>query len=101
MEVIIIWLAVATVAAYYANQKGRSAVGWFLIGILVSGVALLALWLLPPLGFDDAKSQEIAKKFGVSSRYRKCPECAEVVNLEAVKCKHCHSSLPPAEPSAT
>ncbi|WP_409567677.1 DUF2628 domain-containing protein [Rugamonas sp. DEMB1] len=32
-----------------------------------------------------------------SSPYRKCPFCAEDVRREAVKCKHCHSDLPPIQ----
>lgn len=94
MEYLIIWLAIAGVCAYLASQKGRSALGWFVIGFLLSFVALIILWVLPSVGFDDAKSQEIARKFGVSSLYRKCPECAELVQREAAKCKHCQAVLP-------
>lgn len=65
-----------------------------MIGFLLSFIALIILWVLPSVGFDDAKSQEIARKFGVSSLYRKCPECAELVQREAVKCKHCQAVLP-------
>jgi hypothetical protein len=94
MEYLIIWLAIAGACAYFASQKGRSALGWFVIGFLLSFIALIILWVLPSVGFDDAKSQEIARKFGVSSLYRKCPECAELVQREAAKCKHCQAALP-------
>jgi hypothetical protein len=94
MEYLIIWIAVAALSGYYANQKGRSAVSWAILGFFISALALLILWLLPPLGVDDEKSREIARKFGVSARYRKCPSCAELVQKEAIKCKHCHTDLP-------
>lgn len=94
MEYLIIWIAIAAISGYFAKQKGRSVVSWVILGFFFSAFALIALWLLPSLGIDDEKSREIAKKFGVSARYRKCPECAELIQKEAVKCKHCHTSLP-------
>lgn len=94
MEYLILWLVIATLCGYYAKQKGRSFVGWFILGFLLSLIALAILWFLPETGFDDAKSQDIARKFGVSSRYRKCPSCAELVQREALKCKHCQTDLP-------
>jgi hypothetical protein len=95
MELLFLWIAVAAITAYLAHKKGRSAGAWFALGFLFSFFALIAVWMVAPLGFDDAKSQEIARKFGVSSRYRKCPSCAEIVRREAVKCKHCTSDLEP------
>lgn len=97
MELLIVWLAVAAVTAYFANQKGRSAAAWFILGFLFSVFALIAIWLVNPIGVDEKKSVEIAKKFGVSSLYRKCPFCAEVVQREAIKCKHCMSDLEPVK----
>ena len=45
MEYLIIWLAIAGACAYFANQKGRSALGWFVIGFLLSFIALIILWV--------------------------------------------------------
>ncbi|MFG0409480.1 hypothetical protein [Pseudomonas sp. FYR_11] len=61
MEIVIVWLAVAAVTAYFAKQKGRSAGAWFALGFLFSIFALIAIWLVNPIGVDDAKSIEIAK----------------------------------------
>ena len=94
MEYLIIWIAVAAFSGYYASQKGRDVVSWVVLGFFLSVFALIALWFLPPMGIDDKKSQDIARKFGVSARYRKCPSCAELVQKEAVKCKHCQADLP-------
>ena len=97
MELFIIWLALAGVTAYFAKQKGRDPVGWFILGFIFPAVGLIAVWLVNPLGVDEQKSLEIARKFGVSSLYRKCPFCAEVVQKEAVKCKHCQSDIEPVK----
>ncbi|SEM49296.1 hypothetical protein SAMN04487857_102271 [Pseudomonas sp. ok272] len=93
MEYLIIWIAVAVLSGYYANQKGRNVVSWVVLGFFLSVFALIALWFLPPLGIADKRS-DIARKLDMSGRYRKCPSCAELVENEAIKCKHCHVDLP-------
>lgn len=91
----LLWIAFAGLAAYGAAQKGRSVVWWFLLALLFPILAHVVLWVLNPIGIDDQKSREIASKFGVSARYRKCPACAEVVLKEAVKCRFCQTDLGP------
>jgi hypothetical protein len=66
--------------------------GWTLLGWVG---ALVWSLLSRPQQATDAQSQAIAEKYGVSAKYRKCPECAEVVLKEARKCKHCQSELEP------
>lgn len=76
MELVLIWCLFGIVAAVIANTKGRSGCGWFLLGMLFGPFALV-IALLP------------------SMAQRECPYCAERVREEAIKCKHCGSSLPP------
>lgn|SRR5690606_27202380 len=66
--------------------------GWTLLGWVG---ALVWSLLSKPQQATDAQSQAIAEKYGVSAKYRKCPECAELVLKEAKKCKHCQSELEP------
>lgn len=62
-----------------------------------------ALWLTafacPVVAFLAAlmsrSEEQQATQTGEYGAYRKCPFCAEPVRKEAVKCKHCHSDLPP------
>lgn len=95
MEYLVIWIAVAVCAAWYAHQKGRSPAVWLIVGLFFSVFALFLLWFLNPVGIDDVKSQAIARKFGVSALYRKCPECAELIQREARKCRFCQAPLDP------
>lgn len=45
--IVIFWLAIGSLCAYVASQKGRSALNWFLLGILFDILALVALAALP------------------------------------------------------
>lgn len=47
MELVFIWVAFGVVTAIAASQRGRSAVGWFLLGILFSFFALIVVLILP------------------------------------------------------
>jgi len=64
------------------------------LALLVPVVALVVVLL--------AKSgQQIAAETRQFGEYKKCPFCAEPVRLEAVKCRHCGSTLEPDEPGDT
>lgn len=54
MEVIIIWLAFAIITAFAASARGRSAVGWFFLGLLFSALALILVLVMPNLSEQDA-----------------------------------------------
>jgi hypothetical protein len=92
MEYFFIWVASATLAAFIAGRKGRGVYSWFVLGILFSFLAIAVLVLLPSID-EEADDMAHARKYGESDRYKKCPSCAEAVRKEAIKCKHCQSSL--------
>jgi hypothetical protein len=60
-------------AGLIANNRGANPIVWFLLG-----------FFLGPFGM-------LASLF--SDRHRRCPECAEMVRVDAIKCKHCGASL--------
>jgi len=47
MEVLFIWVLIAVACGWVAEQRGRSYVNWFLLGLLFGVFALLVLVLVP------------------------------------------------------
>ena len=53
----IILLIISSLTAYYAEKKGRSPLGWFILGILFSILAPLILYFLPSLKKESENNQ--------------------------------------------
>ena len=92
--IIILWVLCGIITAVIASEKGHNGCGWLLIGCLlgVFGV-VLAIVVSPNVEMIEAK--KLAK-----GANKKCPSCAELVKVEAVKCRHCGEELEwqPEEP---
>ena len=80
------------IAAGIAQEKGRNAFGWFILGLAVNFLAILFVSIAPT---NQEKLDE--KEISEGTRKR-CPECDEVVRLKAKKCRYCHSTLEVKEP---
>ena len=78
LSLIIVSVVFAAVTAIIAYGKGRSAIGWFIAGLLVGPFALVVA-LLPAVPKDG--------------RYRLCPACSEVVPESATLCRYCNTQL--------
>ncbi len=81
---IIGWIILSILCGVYANSKGKSFFGYF----------LLAIFLSPLIGFIAALIAKEDSKFvesaAISSgKNKKCPDCAELIKSEANVCKHC------------
>lgn len=90
MEIFLIWIGLTGLVVYFAQQKGLDSVIMFFVSLFLSPIVggLIVL-------FSDDKSNEIDIQFG---RSKKCQFCAEVINAEAIKCKHCGEIQPNKKP---
>ena len=76
--VMVIAVMCAVISTALAQQRGRSAVGWAMAGLL-----------LGPLGFVVGLLPTLE-----GGAWRRCPSCAELVRREAVRCRFCGEALP-------
>jgi len=89
MEIAFLWFAFSMLAGWIAEQKGRSGVGFFFLSIILT--PLIGLIAAAVISKNEAALADVALRDG---KMRRCPACAELVLIEAIKCKHCGSPLP-------
>ncbi|WP_082750952.1 zinc ribbon domain-containing protein [Blastomonas sp. CCH1-A6] len=88
MEIaIIVWLLCGIASANIASNKGRSSGKGFILGFVLGPLGVLIAFTLA----SNAKG--IEQKAVSEGTGRKCPYCAELVKLEAIKCRHCGSDI--------
>ena len=86
MTLFLFWFSCSVLCWIVANSKARLAGVWFLIGILLGPLALLAVGMMPSV---ERKDQPSART------HVKCPDCRELVLKDANICKHCRCKLVP------
>ena len=65
-----------------AGNKGRSRVGWFILGACFFIPALVGALLLKP-------NHDVELRNWVADGGRLCDECREPLNFGAIRCRHC------------
>lgn len=122
MEILVLALAFGVACAVIANNKGRSAFGWFVLGCLFSLLALIVIACLKPAepeklpedqrlcphcGKPIFKAADACCHCGTKilpdpageNDTKICPFCAETIKKNAVVCRFCGRDLPQAEKS--
>ncbi len=100
---IVIWILFGIGAALAAASKGRNAVGWFFLGLLLGPFAILFALLTKRLqGTETMKTNpRVTTSPGLpsslSDEQKACPSCAESIKLEAKKCRFCGEKLDEAK----
>jgi hypothetical protein len=101
------WLAMAAVGLIFASRTTGSAIsstggseanaagaaiGRGLVAVLAGGVSVF-MSVVCLIGFAIAYFMSREMKNTAGTPTRKCPECAEMIQAEAKKCRHCGATL--------
>ncbi len=52
-----IWFLTGYISSYFAKQRGRDPIAWFVIGMILGLIGLLILFLLPPIGKESEEKE--------------------------------------------
>ena len=85
---LYVWFAFSVLTAIAAAVRGRSAMGWWLLGLVFGFFALILVLIIP------------SRKRGAAlpptpKTHLHCPDCRELVLWDARVCKHCGCRLRP------
>jgi uncharacterized membrane protein YeaQ/YmgE (transglycosylase-associated protein family) len=89
LATIIFWIFFSAVGGAIASKKGRSDIGFTLLGLLLSPlIGIICALLAQP-------NQKVLDNRAIKSgKSKRCPFCAELIKPKASICKHCGKELP-------
>jgi hypothetical protein len=85
---IMIYIALSVITAAWAENKGRSAGGFFMLSLVLSPiVGLIAAGVARP------NVARLEKLMILDATHKRCPDCAELVKADALKCRYCGADV--------
>lgn len=93
MEFFVYWLIFSIVVGVAAGSRGRSGFGWFLLSAIISPLLALILVLILPKANETTAS--VGGEAITAETHTRCPECRELIRVDARVCKHCRHRIAP------
>lgn len=105
---IVVWILPMILASVVGGSRGQAGIG-LILGLLFSWLGVIIAAILPESSeIKDRRAMaqtaalvqavahgQNAQAGGILPSMKSCPYCAEEIRSEAIKCKHCGSTIEP------